>query len=106
MDKVIQPVTPVATASAGGLWQSINGGLGDALNLWGKVDQIKGARSASGQDLKQAVHEPELANAAAVQVDQPLTQQKPAGFTVQKPVLYASLGLLGLAFILRMKGFR
>jgi len=102
---VIQPVTPVATASAGGLWQSINGGLGDALSLWGQVEQIKGTRSATGQDLKAAVHNPELANGAAVQVDRPL-EPKATGFTVQKPVLYASLGLLGLAFILRMKGFK
>lgn len=104
---VIQPVSPVATAEAGGLWQSFNGGLSDALNVWGKVEQIKGERSASGQDLQAAVHNPELANGAAVQVDRPLTQQKQSGggMEIPKPLLYASLGLLGLAFVLRMKGF-
>ncbi|MBU2871973.1 hypothetical protein [Colwellia sp. E2M01] len=102
--------TPVATASAGGLWQSINGGLGDALSLWGQVEQIKADRSTSGQDLQAAVYEPELDNAAAVQVDQSLlavgAHTKPTTINVNKPLLIASLGLLGLAFYMRMNGAR
>lgn len=106
MQNTIQPVKPVAEVQAGGLWESVNGGLSNALGLWAQVEAIKGQKSASGQDQYQAVHSPELANGAAVQVDASLDVKKPAGFVVRKPVLYASLGLLGLAFLMRMKGFR
>ena len=102
----VQPV-PAATVNAGGLWQSVNGGLSDALNLWAQVEQIKGIKSAQGADLTQAVTNPELANGAAIQVDQtPMDNKVETGFVVEKPVLYASLALLGLAFVLRMKGFK
>lgn len=101
----IEAIKPVAEVQAGGLWESVNGGLSDALNLWGKVEQIKGQKSASGQDQIQALYQPELKNGAAITVDQSLVTPKVDGFVVKKPLLYASLGLLALAAILRMKGF-
>jgi hypothetical protein len=103
----VNPQTPVAEVEAGGWWESTNAGLSSALDLWGKVETIKGAKSATGQDQLQAMHQPELANGATIQVDKSLeTPTSKTGFTIEKPVLYASLGLLGLAFIMRMKGFR
>lgn len=101
----ITPIKPVATVNAGSGWGSLNSGLSDALNLWAKVEQIKGQKSASGQDQLQAIYKPELANGAAVLIDAQVAQKKDNGFKVEKPVLYASLSLLALAFILRIKGF-
>lgn len=107
-DDIIQSGTPVAEVSGGGWWEATNGGLSDALDLWGKVEVIKGVKSATGQDQQQAMHQPELANGATIQVDKTLSLPtgENGGFKVEKPVLYASLGLLALAFVLRMKGFR
>jgi hypothetical protein len=106
VNQTIMPVKPVATVNAGGVWESINGGLSNALDLWAKVEQIKGQKSASGQDQVQAMYKPELENGAAVQMDKQLTTKKNSGFKFDKRLMYASLGLLGLAFILRMKGFK
>lgn len=103
----LQKQTSPAEVGAGGWWESTNNTLSDALNLWQKVEEIKGVKAASGQDQAQAMLQPELANGAAVQVDATLNQSaNDGGFKVKKDVLYASLGLLGLAFILRMKGFK
>ena len=96
--------TPVATVD-GGVMGSINNGLDSALNLWGKFEAIKAQKSAAGGDQITAKTQPELTNGAAVQVDGSIPQLK-QGFKVDKPLLYVSLGLLGLAFIMRMKGFR
>jgi hypothetical protein len=98
--------TPTAEVVAGGWWESTNQGLSAALDLWGKVETVKGIKSASGQDQNQAMYQPELANGAAVMVDKKLTPStNDVGFKVDTKILYASLGLLGLAFIMRMKGF-
>jgi hypothetical protein len=93
---------PSATVQAGGIWDSINGGLNDALNVWAKVETVKGAKAASGQDVIQARTTPELANGAAVAVDYPL--QSPmnnkaktiefAGLTMNKNMVYATGGIL------------
>ena len=98
--------TPLAEVQAGGLWQSFNGGLSSALDMWEKVETVKGIKSASGQDQSQAMYQPELANGAAVVVDKNLVSNaSDTGFKINKTALYASVGLLGLAFIMRMKGF-
>lgn len=96
---------PAATTQAGGWWESTNSGLSNALDLWGKVEVIKGVKSANGSDQQQAMYQPELKNGAAIQVDKQLTIGGKSGIKIDKPLLYGALGLLGLAFVLRMKGF-
>ena len=49
---------------------------------------------------------PSSSEKASLIVDASLEPKKPDGFVVKKPLLYASLGLLGLAFLMRMKGFK
>jgi len=107
MQSTIQPVKPVATVNAGGVWESINGGLSDALNLWGKVEQIKGQKSASGADQTQAMYQPPMANGAAVQIDQQLNQQanKNQGVQINKPLLFASAGVLVIALLMHKAGW-
>lgn len=101
----IDQYTPVATVD-GGIMGSINTGLDSALNLWGKFEAIKAQKSANGGDLISAKTQPELENGSAVQVDASIPPATQQGFKVDKPLLYVSLGLLGLAFVMRMKGFK
>jgi hypothetical protein len=98
--------TPVAEAGAGTLIDSGFSGLMDALNVWGKVEEIKAAKSASGGDQRQAVYMPELPNGAAVALDSslPAPLKKPV-FEINKPILFASVGLLAIALIMNRKGF-
>jgi len=99
--------TPSSEVLAGGWWESVNTGLAAALGHWERVETVKGIKSASGQDQQQAMYRPELQNGAAIQVDKvnALTA-KEDGITINKPVLYASLGLLGLAFVMRLNGYK
>jgi hypothetical protein len=85
-----------ATVQAGGLWDSINGGLNDALNMWGKVEQIKGVNASTGRDIIQARVSPELANGAAVTVDQAIVSPsfQVGGVKMNKNIIYATGGLL------------
>ncbi|GLX80887.1 hypothetical protein [Thalassotalea eurytherma] len=103
----MQKQTPVATTQAGGFWESFNTGLSGALDAWITVEQVKGAKSASGQDQIQAQVVPELENGAGVvrdtQVVQP-TQKKSLPIEINQPLLIASLGLLGLALFMRANG--
>ncbi len=80
----------------GGVWDSINGGLNDALNIWGKVEQVKAVKASTGQDVIQARVSPELANGAAIAVDQPQVSPsfKVGGVEMNKNILYATGGLL------------
>jgi len=97
---------PLAEEQPGGFFQSFNGGLSSALDLWAKVETVKGIKSANGRDQQQAMYKPELANGAAVLVDKDLMQKaNDAGFKIDKKILTASLILLGLAFTMRIKGF-
>ena len=104
---MLQQPKPVATVNAGGTWEAINGGLSDALNLWAKVETIKGQKSASGQDQIQAMYQPTLENGAAVQVDKQLStpSDKKQGFEVNKPLLLASAGVLVMAYFMRKAGW-
>lgn len=85
-----------ATVQAGGVWDSINGGLNDALNIWNKVEQVKAVKASSGQDIIQARVTPELENGAAVAVDQPQVSPsfKVGGVEMNKNILYATGGIL------------
>lgn len=85
-----------ATVQAGGLWDSINGGLNDALNVWSKVEQVKAVKAATGQDIIQARYQPELANGAAIAVDQPQVSPsfQVAGVPMNKNIIYATAGIL------------
>ncbi|GAA5133119.1 hypothetical protein [Thalassotalea piscium] len=108
MTMPVMPNSPVATQNSGSGWlDTINTGLSNALDLWGRVEQIKAQKSSQGGDLTQAKLTSELTNGSATVLDSDIsTTQEKTGFTVEKPVLYASLALLGLAFVLRMKGFK
>jgi len=92
-----------ATVQAGGLWDSINGGLNDALNMWGKVEQIKGAKASTGQDIIQARVSPELANGAAITVDQALVSPsfQVGSVKMNKNLIYATAGILLTLFALK-----
>ena len=85
-----------ATVQAGGVWDSINGGLNSALNVWAKVEQVKATRASTGQDMIQARTVPELENGAAVAVDQPVTSENfmVGGMKMNKNILYATGGIL------------
>jgi len=99
--------TPVAEAGAGTLMDNVSSGLMGALNIWGQVEQIKAAKSASGGDQRQALVHPELPNGAAVAVEASLTPpaKKQVPFAINKPLMFASIGLLSIAFLLNRKGF-
>lgn len=107
MHNAIKPLATTQPESSGFGWGSVNGGISDALDIWGKVEKVKKVKASTGQDLAQAKYQPELANGAARQVDASLALPKSDnGLKINKPLLYVSFGLLGLAFIMRMKGFR
>jgi hypothetical protein len=98
--------TPVAEAGAGTMLDSGFSGLMGALNVWGRVEEIKAAKSASGGDQIQALYQPELPNGAAVTIDSSLVGKlpEPAGFKINQPLMYGSLALLGFALLLNRKG--
>lgn len=97
---------PLATTSAGtDMLGSFNSSLNSALDVWLKVEQIKGAKAASGQDQVQAKTQPEYENGAMIQLDSTLPSNKAVGVQINQPLLIASLGLLAFAFLLRSKGF-
>lgn len=91
-----------ATVQGGGLWDSINGGLNDALNVWAKVEQVKAVKASTGQDIIQARVSPELANGAAVAVDQPMVSPsfQVAGVDMNKNIIYATVGILTALIVL------
>ena len=99
-----------ATVDAGGTWSSLNSVLNTALGAWAKVEQIKGAKAASGQDVVQARVVPELENGAAVLIDSNLSQATSkndsvitlAGMDFDKNITYATGGIL-LTLILYKK---
>jgi len=103
----MQTYVPTAEMQAGGFLQQGNAFLNDALNIWGKVEEIKATKSASGGDQQQAMVQPELANGAAVQVERPLqapTDKKAntieiGGVKVNKSLLMFSGVLLATAFV-------
>jgi hypothetical protein len=97
--------TPVATAGAGTMMDSWTSNLSGALGLWGQIEQIKSAKSASGGDQQQALMQPELPNGAAVSIDASLAPKlKKSSIEVNKPLLFASAGLLAIAFLLNRMG--
>lgn len=85
-----------ATVQGGGIWDSINGGLNNALNVWAKVEQVKAVKASTGQDIVQARVTPELENGAAVAVDQPQISPnfKVGGVEMNKNIIYATGGIL------------
>lgn len=92
-----------ATVQAGGLWDSINGGLNDALNIYAKVEQVKAVKAASGQDIIQARVSPELANGAAIAVDQTIVSPsfQVGGVKMSKNIIYATGGILLALLVLK-----
>lgn len=100
--------TPLANTNAGkaGFADSLNDSLSGAMNLFGQYSQIQMQRSAAGVDLPQAKLTNEVENGASVMVESPSDNTPRDGFVIQKPLLYASLGLLTLALIMRAKGFK
>jgi len=95
-----------AAENDGGMFDGFSSGLNDALNIWGKYEQVKKTKSARGGDQLQAKMQPELNNGSATMLDNNIVSPvNDKGFKVDKKLLYISLGLLGFAFVLRMKGF-
>lgn len=105
----IQPVT-AAVSTAGGWMQTVNSGLSSAMDLWLQYENVRKVKSTSGGDQvsKQTVAEHE--NGAGIVVDPISTTAATAtketvpesGIVINKGLLYGSLGLLGLALVLKI----
>ena len=96
----------VATSGAGSWLQSGNSFLSAALNTWGKVEEIKAARSAAGQDQTLRTIQTDYANGAAVQVDAPAvinTDSKPKGIEQYMPLFVA---VLGAGILFKLAGYK
>jgi hypothetical protein len=98
---------PLAETSAGkaGFADSLNSSLSGAMDLFGQYSKIKQQHSASGGDLPQAKLTNEVENGSSVVMETP-SNSSANNSGANKPLLYVSLGLLGLAFVMRMKGFK
>lgn len=97
---------PVATSGAGSWLQTGNSFLSSALETWGKVEEIKAARSSSGNDQTSRLMQPDYANGAAVQVDamaQPKADEKPSMY---KNGLMILGGILAVGLLLKMSGYK
>lgn len=102
------PFQPMAaTGGAGNWYQTTSNFLGDALNKWVQVEQIRQVRSSTGQDQLTKQLNPDLENGAAVQVDKvndPSGAKTQAdGIMINKTMLYGSIALLGVALVLKYK---
>lgn len=95
--------TPLAPTMAGTNTSGGGNMLGQALNTWLQVEQIKAARSTGGGDIvtKQAL--PEVANGAGIVIDNKQTPsaESVGKFSLSKNVLVLSAALLIGALALR-----
>lgn len=104
-------VAPVATTTAGSWIQDGSNALNSALEIWGNVERVKSARSATGNDQTVRVSNPELANGAGVNVDMTTAdhaqqQAKSSGIADTKGLLYASLAVLAMGVFFKAKGLK
>jgi hypothetical protein len=98
---------PLATSSAGSLFQSGNQLLSDALNIWGQVEVAKAQRSTSGADSAARVTQPDIPSGQTVNVDSSYSNQtRPANNMIlgMKPKSLLVLGGLVVAFGFALKG--
>lgn len=97
---------PVATSGAGSWLQTGNSFLNDALNVWGKVEEIKATRSSTGGDQIARTLQTDYANGAAVQID---AKQQPEKADKEKSMYTKGLivvgGLIAAGIVLKMSGY-
>lgn len=101
------------TRAGDSLWDMGSSMIGDSLQVWEKVSNIKAARSSSGQDQQAQMVTPQLANGSAIQVAAPIEQVGSKddgnvvimGAKVNKNLLLFSGGLLTLTVLMKAKLF-
>ncbi len=94
---------PIAESSSGFNWGGL---LSNALDVYAKVETIKGQKSASGGDQMQAKLVPELENAATRVIAPQIAQEKQVsqnitigGVVMNKNILLATGGVLLTLFV-------
>lgn len=95
----MQPIQP--TNAGAGFLQASNGFLNNALNTWVQVEQLKAAKSSSGQDRMIAKNNPELKAGTAIEVDKPVAPQVDIKPHPYGKYALAAVAIIGAVYVLK-----